>query len=252
MLATNRPPKFAIPAAHEILKNALSESTRRPPARRTARAFITVSRQAGAGGVTFSHRLAQRLSELASAHWTAWDHELVDEVSKEHGIAKAVLEMIPYQSHTWFADLQQSFVHCEEGEYCDECSAYKRVTLTIGALATAGHTIIVGRGGRFVTAAIPGGIHLRLIAPLDHRIRFIAGKEQLTMDEAIDRIEEMDRNREMFYSRHWPGKTLNPETFSMTLNSAELSVDEMIDCVLPLVQQREPFPTNPPHPFSPP
>jgi cytidylate kinase len=147
--------------------------------------------------------------------------------------------MIPYQSHTWFNDLVHSFSESQAGAYCDESFAYKRVALTIGALASAGHAIIVGRGGRFLTGSIPGGLHLRLIAPLEHRIRFIIDKFQLSVEEASDRIDEMDRNREMFYRRHWPGKTLEPQIFSMTLNASELSVDELVECVLPVIRLRE-------------
>jgi cytidylate kinase len=226
------------PAILQAAIDTLNQSAR-GSAENCARPFITVSRQAGAGAVAFSHRLAERLNQEGSGDWHAWDHELVEKVSSDHGIAKAVLEMIPYQSHTWFNDLVHSFSESQAGAYCDESFAYKRVALTIGALASAGHAIIVGRGARFITGSSPGGLHLRLIAPLDQRIGFIIEKFQLSIEEASDRIDEMDRNREMFYRRHWPGKTLEPQTFSMTLNASELSVDELVECVLPVIRLRE-------------
>src|SRR3954447_11629111 len=53
--------------------------------------FVTISRQAGAGGRTLAKRLSERLNALGigvgddrDRAWSAWDHELVDKVSKEH------------------------------------------------------------------------------------------------------------------------------------------------------------------------
>jgi hypothetical protein len=41
------------------------------------REFVTVSRQPGAGAISFSHRLAARLNRGGGSDWSAWDRELV-------------------------------------------------------------------------------------------------------------------------------------------------------------------------------
>jgi hypothetical protein len=50
----------------------------------------------------------------------------------------------------------------------------------------------------------------------------------------------------MFYRRHWPGRTLEPQTFSITFNAAELSMDELIECVVPIIRLREMADATPP------
>jgi hypothetical protein len=111
--------------------------------------------------------------------------------------------------------------------------------MTIRALATAGHAIIVGQGGTFITQEMPMAIHLRLVAPLEHRIKYTAARDNLSLHNAAARIVKIDQRRAEFYRRYWPGKRVAPQTFTMTLNSAELSVDEMLQVVLPLVRSRE-------------
>ena len=45
----------------------------------------------------------------------------------------------------------------------------------------------------------------------------------------------LDRNREAFYKRYWPGRKLCPESFHLTINTSAVSEDQLVECVLPLV-----------------
>jgi cytidylate kinase len=238
---TNRLPGSGLEPAEKILRAAIHSWNRsgeragdHPP-----RVFVTVSRQPGAGGISFSHKLAERLNREGSGNWAAWDRELVEKVSAEHGIAREILEMIPNRRHNWIDELLQSFSVSSSPTDFEEVRAYKRMVMTIRALATAGHAIIVGQGGAFITEEMPAAIHLRLIAPLEHRIKYAAERDGLTLHEAAAKIVETDKRRAEFYRRYWPGKATAPEAFTMTLNSAELSVDELVECVLPLVRIRD-------------
>lgn len=203
------------------------------------RAFVTVSREPGAGGVTFSHRLAARLNAEDGADWSAWDRELVEKVSAEEGIEKHVIEMITQRPHNWLDELAQSFATSEHSHVIDELRAYKRVAMSIRALASAGHAILVGQGGVFITSGMRGGVHVRLVAPLQHRIKSWSGQFNVSQRQAAEQIVRADHNRNVFFSRYWPGKSLGPEAFTMTLNSGDLSVDELVECVLPAVLSRQ-------------
>jgi cytidylate kinase len=209
--------------------------------------FVTVSRQPGAGAISFSHRLADRLNQDGQHHWTAWDRELVEKVSAEHGIAKEIIEMMPNERHNWLDELLRGFFASEDPPDRVEIRAYKHVVMTIRALAAAGYAIIVGQGGAFITEGMPAAIHLRLVAPLDHRIKSIAERNKIRLHEAAAQIAEIDKKRAEFYRRYWPSKVISPEAFTMTLNTAELSVDELVHCVLPLIRARKSVEIGPPN-----
>ncbi|MGA3065543.1 MAG: cytidylate kinase-like family protein [Tepidisphaeraceae bacterium] len=228
--------------AGKILRAAIhlwNQPTQTKTTRQWARVFVTVSRQPGAGGIPFSHKLAQRLNQAGQSDWSTWDRELVDKVSAETGIARELIEMIPNRRHNWLEDLLQGFSVNQSPPDVIEFRAYKRVAMTILALATAGHAIIVGQGGTFITEGMPASIHLRLVAPLEHRIKCTAEFEKLSREQAAARIVEIDQRRTDFYRRYWPNKVIAPELFTMTLNSGELSVDEMVESVLPVIRIRE-------------
>ncbi|HTW94119.1 MAG TPA: cytidylate kinase-like family protein, partial [Tepidisphaeraceae bacterium] len=151
--------------------------------------FVTISRQPGAGGIPFAHRLADELNRADGAQWTAWDHELIEKVSSEYHIAHSILEMIEERPHSWLDDLLCNFSGSEEMPDAVELRAFKRVTTTIRALAEAGHAVIVGRGGVFITSQMSGGIHLRLVAPLERRIQNMAEFEHLSPHDAAARVK---------------------------------------------------------------
>jgi hypothetical protein len=48
-------------------------------------------------------------------------------------------------------------------------------------------------------------------------------------------VKDVDHNREAFYRRHWPGKELTPQTFTITLNTAGLTEEQMVAAVMPLI-----------------
>jgi hypothetical protein len=200
---------------------------------------VTVSRQPGAGAISFSHRLADRLNQCGLDHWSAWDRELVERVSSESGIAAEIIEEIPNTHRNWLEDMLQNFGTSGNPPDLLERRAYKRVAMAIRALATAGHAIIVGLGGVFITEGMPSAVHLRLIAPLEYRIKCTAERDHISLHQAAEKLIEMDRRRSEFYRRYWPGKALDSDTFTLTLNSAELSLDELVECVLPLIQIRQ-------------
>lgn len=92
-------------AAERALKAAVQTWNFEPSASaimRPTRAFVTVSRQPGAGAISFSHRLAERLRSEGQEDWRAWDRELIEKVSQESGISTDVIESIPEHSHNWF------------------------------------------------------------------------------------------------------------------------------------------------------
>jgi len=234
-------PGARLDAAEKVLKAAVHFWTR--PAERGKeeedRVFVTVSRQPGAGAISFSHKLAERLNQEGLGEWSAWDRELVEKVSAEHGIAKEVIAAIPTRHRSWLQDFMQNFSASENPPDLVEIRAYKRVAAAIRALAAAGHAIIVGQGGNFITQRMPGAIHLRLVAPLEHRIQETAQRDKLSIHEAAAKVAEIEHRRNEFFRRFWPGKSLAPETFTLTLNSGELSLDELVECVLPLVRGRQ-------------
>jgi cytidylate kinase len=209
---------------------------------RAVQPFITLSREPGAGAWTLAQHLAEALDAPATApeqRWTCWDRELMEKVAADQHIHGPLIESLEESSHSWLTGFFGSLSLKDEVACADEAWLYAKVAGTIRALAQAGRTIIVGAGGVFITRRMPGGIHVRLVAPLDQRIEQLARHQGISMEQSADRIRQYEKNRSTFFRRYWPHEQLNPELFTLTLNTASIAGPTMVEMIRLLVRQVE-------------
>ena len=196
---------------------------------RGSRPFVTILREAGAGGSTVAHALADALNERrGNGHWQAFDGELVEKVAEDHEISASLVEALEEKSHTWLDKLLVSGPSSEFG-------VYRRVAGTIRALAEVGGAVIVGRGGVFITRDLPGGIHVRLVAPQDWRVRRIAATRGLSLRDAERAVRETEERRAAFYRSRWPDKDIAAEHFDLTINTARVDPERVVRALVAVV-----------------
>ena len=228
-------------------QRAAAEARPAPP-----QPFVTISRQPGAGGRTLARALVGRLdrSDPADRPWTIWDRELVEKVAQEEHIPVSLVETLDAEGRprSLFGDFLASFSAKNDAVDLDEFQVYRRVARAARALARAGRAVIVGRGGVYATSDLPGGVHVRLVAPLQDRITHMARVLNTSEEEAAREVDRLDRYRETFHRRYWHDKALLPEIFTLTLNTSRVSDEEMVNCIVPLVPRS---PVAAPRPAAP-
>jgi cytidylate kinase len=197
--------------------------------------FVTISRQAWSGGTSFGRMLAERLNrKLPSPQhpWNCLDHELVERIAQDHHLSMELIDSLERSSHTWIEELISGFSHSDHSP--SDLAVFRRVMQTMRALARAGHVILVGLEGEQMTAGMPGGLHVRIIAPFEWRVRNLAKTDGLSEEDARNRVKLLDKDRNAFAEKFWPhvDRTV---AFHVTLNSSMLSEDQMADCVMPLI-----------------
>jgi len=95
--------------------------------------------------------------------------------------------------------------------------------------------VLVGRGGVFITRGLTGGLHVRITAPLNHRVARYAEAHGLTTREATAAVKAIDANRRAFYREFFPHCRVDPLTFDLTINTAHVTDEQVIDALVPLV-----------------
>jgi len=191
--------------------------------------FVTITRLAGAGGSTVAHALADALNERESElHWETFDRELVEMVAENHDISTPLVEKLENKSRNWLNRLLVSGTESEFG-------VYRRVAETIRALSEAGGAIVVGRGGVFITRDLPAGIHIRLVAPREYRVRHLVETRGWSEEKAEEFVRETDLGRMKFYKSRWPDKNLEAEVFHATFNTALVGTPSIVKAMLAIV-----------------
>ncbi len=237
-----RPISAAVEADLVRTTEATGENPRRRPP-----GFITIARQAWAGGSTLMQRLVERLNVADAAAsgdrpWRGYDRELIENVAREYGLTEEQVDSIADQPYSFMDDLLRGFA---AGASPTELTLERRIARTIYDTARAGRAVIVGRGGVFVTHNLPGGVHLYLVAPFDDRVERLAQQRGMSFSDAADEVRRIDKNRDAFYRRHFPDVPIRPDLFTLTLNTRALDEAAMTDVILRLVLAGIPVETQP-------
>ena len=220
------------------LRAGLEQQTHEAPNRPSARLpFITISRQAGAGGRSIAQALVARLNAVnpGDLPWTVWDGELVERVAAEHHVPVSKIEALEDQRPNWLETALSGLTLGAAAERSDHLHVYHSVAATIRSLAEVGRVVIVGRGAVRVTHDIPGATHLRLIAPLSSRVAETATSRNISKQAATEWVAAVDRSRDAFYKRYWPDHPLGLEEFSAVYNTAAVAHEQIVESIVALV-----------------
>jgi cytidylate kinase len=109
-----------------------------------------------------------------------------------------------------------------------------QILLTLGH---QGNVVIVGRGAEYVLPS-QFGLRVRLVAPVDVRVRRIASEEDSSLKAARVEVEKSDRERRALARRHFHQDVGNPLNQDLTVNTAELTVEAATEVVLAAVQRK--------------
>ena len=198
--------------------------------------LITISRQFGAGGSSVADLVARRLG------WTVVDNELIDRVAVRAGLSP---QQVAAQEETApglfekivlaLAASSQEILTPESAQALKPIEEPRLVQVTekvVAELAAEGKVVMVGRAVAAVLAGTHDAIHVRLVAPKEHRIGVVAARSNLDRKGAEEAIDRTDANRARYhreyYKRHWD----DPATFHFTLNTAALGYDGAAEVII--------------------
>lgn len=183
--------------------------------------FVTVSRQAGAGGITIGDTLAEMLTaqdKKASCPWTVFDRDLIGTVLEKHDLPKQTASYMKEDKVSEIADTMDELFGIHPAAW----TLVHKTSETILHLAKMGYAIIVGRGGSIITRNLKGGFHVRLVGSLPKRIRHIEEYYKLDSKKAKEFIEREDKGRERYLKQNF-GKDINdPLLYDVVLNTDQI------------------------------
>ena len=100
-----------------------------------------------------------------------------------------------------------------------------------------GDVVIIGRGAQYVLPS-PFGLRVRMVAPVEVRIRRIASRENLSLKAARIEVERSDRERTRLTRRQFGQNAGDPLNQDVTINTAELTVEAATELVITALQRK--------------
>lgn len=199
---------------------------------------VAISREVGARGGSVARRVAERLG------WQQFHQDTLDFLTRDP-VARAELDAeLPAGAREW-AEFQLARLITKK-VIAPDAAAKETVGLLL-ALAARGEAVIVGRGAGFVLPA-KTTLHVRIVAPLDDRIAYMADWLRLSPTEAAAEVADRDAQRGN-YLAHFMTPTTDATAFDLVLNSKRLGLEACAALIEHAVRDRhaeaDPDPESP-------
>jgi cytidylate kinase len=201
---------------HTALGRAMADTT--------VRRAVTISRQAGSGGVVVAEKLANFLQEHAPRpgfNWTIFDRELMDKVLADHQLPAHLAKFLPEDRASQIEDTLADIF----GVHPPASKVIEQTAETILNLAETGSVILIGRAGNIVTAKLPHVLHVRLVAPLEDRIERICRDDHKMPAEARRFCLEEENARTRYVKTYYKVDINNPLLYHLIINTSRVGYE---------------------------
>jgi len=189
---------------------------------------ITISRGSFSGGKTLAECLAEKLGYRCIGRETIVERAAASGVSQQE-LLDALLKPPGFL---------ERFMH----------KRYQYLTLFQAALAEEvknGNVVYHGNAGHLMLKGAAPVLRIRIIAPIEMRLRMVQDRLKLTSHEARDYINKMDEGRkkwtQFLYGVDWEDPTL----YDLVVNLEHMDIEEACEAINALTRTRRCFELTP-------
>lgn len=201
--------------------------------------FVTISRQAGAGGHTLARNILRKLDDFypdsgGSDGWDVFDQKLCALIAQDEKLGYSFDALV---TEEYRSEISQ-FVHEIIRQKASRYAAYKRVFEVVRLLATLGKCVIVGRAGMCVAAEMPLGVHIRLVASRETRLKNMMQLMETDEITARKAIRDQDRDRKRLVDDFFGQDIEDPHLYDLVINMDRVHSDEAAELVARMLNQK--------------
>ena len=190
--------------------------------------IITISREPGSGGSEIARRLAKALNmDLIGG-------QIIQHVADSAKMSRRVIESLDEKEVTFRDTLLMSLF----GESRPWPADYlKHLTRVIGTIGAFGNVIIVGRGANYLLPQ-EKTFKVRIIAPLELRIKYFMDDSGYTKAEAEQYIVKTENNRKAFVRKYFNVDVADPKYYDIIINTERISIGQATESIISAFNQR--------------
>lgn len=189
-------------------------------------ASITISRQTGSGAISVAQMVAERLNEGAKGAdwcpWTVFDRDLGEKILQDHNLPMSLKQFMKEEAKFPVTDAVEQLL----GLHPLQWTLVEHTTDTILRLARLGHAILVGRGSSFIASKLKNVLHVRLVAPLEERLRHSQKYYEVQPGNVADFVQKSDVARRRYVRRYFDAEIDDPLGYHLTINTGRVAFDE--------------------------
>ena len=200
--------------------------------------FITISRQAGAGGQMLATLLDEKIQKLHTEPlfrgWQLCNQELCHMVAKDPALKNMVESLRRTEYHSHAEDFLSQFIYGGSSQDL----VVKKMFHLMRAFALHGKVILVGRGSSFLTRDLPLGIHVRLEASLESRVKHMMDALNLTEKKARETVTEKDKAKAELVKTFFLRDIRDPLLYDIVWNTDRVPVPEIAKLLIEMIRDK--------------
>ena len=200
---------------------------------------ITINREVGTGGRTVGRKLAEKLGVKYC------DKAVIDGLTQKFGLSPERIEEIKAQKKSWWNDINnyyQTLVNSaslpmEAEVKLDNITMFETEKRILQELATESSCVVAGRTGFIVFREWPNHLNIFIQASMEHRIKRIMNRKNVTMEQARDIIAKMDATREAYIKKYEDTTRYDTRNYQLVISMDDLTEDDAAELIIDYIDR---------------
>lgn len=223
--------------AYEKCKRYINQQAKETEKKKEIFPCITISRQTGSGSYEVSEKLInllQKKTKEPENPWTYFNKELIQKVIEDFKLPKVFTSYIVEDKYSHITDAVNELLGVKPSEW----TIVHKSTEIILQLARYGKVIIVGRGSSVITSKLPNSFHIRLVAPIENRLKHVQEVFYISKAEAMEYIQKEDACRNKYLKSHFFRVPNDEMLYHLIINTGKMSYNEAASIIADTVMKR--------------
>lgn len=198
---------------------------------------LTISRQSGIDTHKICNELVSQLSQHYKSDWAFFDKDLIRKVIEDHQLPVRFQKFLTEERIPTISQMLNELM----GIHPPIMKLVHKMANTILNLAEIGNVILIGRGSNVITSHLKNAFHIRLVAPIDYRVKLMQESKDISKEQAKTEIIKEDSNRRDFLIRTFKKEIDDPLLYHLVLNIQQFSFEQIIQNITNLVKNNRPY-----------
>ena len=207
--------------------------------KRNEKFVITINREVGSGGRTVGRILAEKLGVKYC------DNAVIEGLTKKFGLSPERIEEIKAQKKSWWNDINnyyQTLVNStslpmDAEVRLDNATMFETEKRILQELATQSSCVVAGRTGFMVFREWPNHLNVFIQASMEHRIKRIMNRKNVTMEQARDIIAKMDATREAYIKKYEDTTRYDTRNYQLVISMDDLTENDAAEIIIDYVNR---------------
>ena len=207
---------------------------------------ITINREMGSGGRTIGRKLADKLGV------EFYYKSVLKGLQKEFNLTAEEIEKQKGREQGWWADIKRQLVGsvvssnpylpmvANDADLLDTDEVFMVETEILRGIAEDESCVIAGRSAFYIFRDHPNHLNILIQASMEQRIKRVIKKRNISREEALNIIKEVDKGRESYINKYTGTSRYDTRNYDLVVNMDRHTEDQVVDIIMNYLQEIEP------------